>query len=63
MDAEMVSFETVMEHYGIWRWRMELEPASRLVDAWSAISASTLPRRLHVGDLTRLPEDLRDDLG
>jgi hypothetical protein len=26
-----------------WRWRMELEPSNRLLDAWSAINASSLP--------------------
>jgi hypothetical protein len=42
MNADVVSFKTVMEHYGIWRWRIELEPSNRLVEAWSAINASAL---------------------
>jgi hypothetical protein len=42
MDAEMVSFETVQHHYGIWRWRIELESSNRLVRVWSEIDASGL---------------------
>lgn len=42
MDAEMVSFETVQEHYGIWRWRVEKDSSNQLVELWSKIDASGL---------------------
>jgi hypothetical protein len=43
MDAETVSFETVMEHYGIGRWRIERDSSNRLVKLWADVDASGLP--------------------
>ncbi|HEU4422393.1 MAG TPA: hypothetical protein VFR67_07610, partial [Pilimelia sp.] len=42
MDAEMVSFQTTREYYGIWRWKIERESSNRLVALWAAIGASKL---------------------
>ena len=38
----MVSFTTLQEHYGIWRWRIERDSSNQLVKLWSDIGASGL---------------------
>jgi hypothetical protein len=40
--SESVSFETTREHYGVWRWRLELDPSRTLVNSWARIGASSL---------------------
>jgi hypothetical protein len=42
MDAEMASFETAREHYGIWRWKIERDSSNRLVRLWAEIDGSSL---------------------
>ena len=42
MDAEMVSSQTLREHYGFWRWRLERESSNRLVELWADIGSSSL---------------------
>ncbi len=39
----MVSLQTMRGYHGIWRWNIERDSATRLVKAWSAISASEMP--------------------
>jgi len=42
-SADMVSLETVRDHYGVWRWRIERDSSNQLVKLWSDIDASGLP--------------------
>jgi hypothetical protein len=58
MDAEMVSFEMVQEHYGIWRWWVEPDLSNRLVTGASGLPEETKVRR----DLRAL-RCVRVDLG
>jgi hypothetical protein len=37
MDSERVSFETTFEQYCIYRWKIEREPAQRLVELWGKV--------------------------
>jgi hypothetical protein len=63
MDAEMVSFEMVQEHYGIWRWRIERDLSNRLVKLWSGTGASGLPEETMVRRDLRALRCVRVDLG
>jgi hypothetical protein len=38
----MVSTQTLREHYGFWRWRLERESSTRLVELWAKIGSSSL---------------------
>lgn len=38
----MVSFETVRQHYGIWRWKLERESSNRLVRLWTTVSRAAI---------------------
>jgi hypothetical protein len=42
VDEEMVSSQTVREHYGIWRWKIERESSNKLVKVWAEIAASSI---------------------
>jgi hypothetical protein len=42
MSESRVSFETLREHYGIWRWRIERDSSNRFVQLWAKIAASSL---------------------
>jgi hypothetical protein len=42
MSESRVSFETLREHYGIWRWRIERDSSNRFVQLWANIGASSL---------------------
>lgn len=42
-SGELVSTETLQQHYGWWRWRIERESSNRLVMVWQEIAASALP--------------------
>jgi hypothetical protein len=49
MSEPRVSFETLREHYGIWRWRIERDSSNRLVKLWVKIGASSLDDDTKVG--------------
>jgi hypothetical protein len=42
VDAGRVRFETIREHYGIWRWKIERQSSNRLVTLWTQIGSSSL---------------------
>jgi hypothetical protein len=42
VSESRVSTETLREHYGIWRWRIERDSSNRLVQLWVKIGASNL---------------------
>ncbi len=42
MDEETVSLQTVREHYGIWRWKIERESSNKIVKIWAEIAASSI---------------------
>jgi hypothetical protein len=42
MDAGTVSFQTLQEHYGVWRWQIERPSSNRLVKLWVEIGSSSL---------------------
>ena len=42
MDAGRVSFETIREYYGIWRWKIERQSSNRLAKLWTQIGSSSL---------------------
>jgi hypothetical protein len=49
MSESRLSFETLREHYGIWRWRIERDSSNRLVELWAKIGASSLDNDTKVG--------------
>ncbi len=42
-SSETVSTETLQQHYGWWRWRIERDSSNRLVRLWALIGDSSLP--------------------
>jgi hypothetical protein len=42
VDSEMVSTQTLREHYGFWRWQVERASSSRLVGLWAKIGSASL---------------------
>jgi hypothetical protein len=49
MSESSVSFETLQEYYGIWRWRIERDSSNRLVQLWARIGASSLDNDTKIG--------------
>jgi hypothetical protein len=42
VNEGMVSLETVREHYGIWRWKIERESSKKFVETWAKINAASI---------------------
>jgi hypothetical protein len=42
VDSETVSTQTLREHYGFWRWRLERESSNHFVKLWAEIGSSNL---------------------